>query len=126
VDVVRACFEAWRRGDFEEALARYSEDAAWINAMDGAVERGPRGVARGMEEWVGAFHDYWLEFDDLVEAGDKVVFLWRQGGIGKASGVRVEDEGAMVFTVREGRITRAEGFSDRAEAFADAGVQPPA
>jgi ketosteroid isomerase-like protein len=125
IDVVRACIEAWLEGDFERSLSHYAEDAVWrTGSVDSSVHTGPRGVARAMDEWVGAFTDYWLETEDLIEAGEQVLLLVREGGVGKASGVRVEEEAAMIFTVRDGKIVSACGYTDRAEAFAAAGVEP--
>lgn len=124
MDVVRASFEAWKQGDFEKSLSYYDDDATWqTGSVDSAVHCGPSGVARAVEEWVGAFAGYWLEADELIDAGDRVVLLVREGGVGKASGVPVEEEAAMVFTVTDGLITRAWGYTDRAAAFADAGIE---
>jgi ketosteroid isomerase-like protein len=126
VEVVRASFDAWRAGDFEKSLSYYAEDAAWqTGPLDTAVYCGRKGVAQAVEAWVGAFTGYWLETDELIDAGDKVVLLAREGGTGKASGVPVEEEAAMVFTVTDGQITRARGYTDRAEALAAAGVEQP-
>lgn len=123
VEVVRASFEAWQAGDFAKSLSYYAEDAAWqTGSLDTAVYCGPGGVARAVEGWVGAFTGYWLEMDELIDAGDKVVLLMREGGTGKASGVRVEEEAAMVITVTDGRITSARGYTDRAAALRDAGI----
>jgi uncharacterized protein (TIGR02246 family) len=126
VDVVRACIEAWREGDFERALSFYAEDAVWqTGGGDGTVRRGRDGVTRGMEEWTGAFSGYWLEVDEFVEAaGGKVLMLGREGGVGKASGARVSEEAAMIFTVEDGLITCAWGYPDHAAAFAAAGIDP--
>ena len=123
MDVVRACFEAWKAGDFERSLSYYADDAVWqTGSVDSAVHCGPGGVARAVEEWVGAFSGYWLEADELIDAGDSVVVLGREGGVGKASGVPVEEKWALVFTVEEGLIVRARGYTDHAEALADAGL----
>ena len=128
--VVRACLDAWQRGAFDEALSLYSEDAVWRQTYGVEVRtyRGREGVARSMEEWVGAFVDYWLEFEELIDVGDKVVLVWREGGKGRTSGVEVEDTGATVFTVEDGLITRAEFYPSRAEALeaatSDAGPGP--
>ena len=124
-DVVRACIEAWLAGDFERSLSYYAEDAVWqTGGADATVRRGPGGVTRGMEEWVGAFSDYWLEVDELIEAGDRVLMLGHEGGVGKASGVRVSEEAAMLFTVEDGLITSACGFAEHAAGFAAAGIEP--
>ena len=70
-----------------------------------------------MEVWIDEFDDYWIERDDLVDAGDAVVLLWRHGGVGKTSGVRVEDEGGTVFHLENGSISRARVYADRGEAL---------
>ena len=125
IDVVRACIEAWHAGDFERSLSYYAEDVTFqTGSVDTSVYRGREGVARGMEEWVGAFTGYWLEDEGLLEAGDKVLFLGREGGVGRTSGVPVEEEVAMIFTVSDGLITRAQGYVDIAAAYADAGIEP--
>jgi ketosteroid isomerase-like protein len=124
LDIVRACLEAWRAGDFERALSYYAADVVWqTGGVDSTVFHGREGVARGAEEWIGAFTGYWLEADDLIEAGDCVVLLFREGGAGKASGVQVEEEGALLFRVRGGLIVSAQGFTDRAEGLRAAGLE---
>jgi ketosteroid isomerase-like protein len=117
-DVVRASLEAWRSGDFERSLSYYAEDVTWqTGGLDSTVLQGREGVARGVKDWIGAFSGYWLEADELIERGDCVLLLLREGGTGKASGVEVEEEGALLFRVRDGLIVRAQGFTDRAEAL---------
>jgi ketosteroid isomerase-like protein len=123
VDVVRASFEAWKQGDFERSLSHYAEDATWqTGAVDDLVRCGRGGVARAVEEWVGTFTGYWLEADELIDAGDRVVALGREGGAGRASGVPVEEKWALVFRLDSGRIVEARGYTDHAEALADAGL----
>jgi ketosteroid isomerase-like protein len=80
-------------------------------------------VARAVEEWVGAFENYWLEGERLIDVGDgRVLCLVREGGTGKTSGVPVEEEAALVFTVADDRIVSARGYTDRAAARADVGL----
>lgn len=125
VDVVRGCIDAWRRGDFEESLAYWAEDAVWQSAgVDGTAYRGHEGVNRAVEEWVGAFTGYWLESDDYIDAGERVIFLWREGGRGRTSGVPVEEEGATVFTIEDGRIAHAHFYDSKAEALEVCGLSP--
>ena len=125
VQIVCACFNAWREGDFESALSYYADEAAWqTGSVDSTVYRGRDGIAHAVEEWTGAFSDYWLEPEDLIDAGDRVVFLFREGGVGRTSGVRVEEEGALVFTLADGRIVSAQGFTDRADGLRAAGLDP--
>lgn len=124
VTVVRDCFEAWRRGDFELSLSYWAEDAVWQSAgVEATAYHGRSGVDRAMVEWTGAFEDYWVEADDLIDAdGGRVVMLWREGGRGKASGVPVEEEGGTVFTLADGKITHARFYDSSAEALAVCGL----
>ena len=123
VEVVRGCLDAWSRGDFEKSLSYGAEDAVWQSqGVDGTVYHGPAGVNRAMEEWVGTFSEYWVESDELIDAGDRVVFLFREGGRGKTSGVPVEEDGAAVFTIEHGRIARVQFYDDPAEALEVCGL----
>jgi ketosteroid isomerase-like protein len=126
VEIVRIVFEAWQSGDFETALSYYSDDATFqTGSVDTTVYRGREGADRAMGEWVGAFRDYWVKPEGLIDAGDTVVFMWREGGVGRASGVPVEEEGAMIFTLEDGKIVSSRGYTDRAAACADAGIPLP-
>jgi ketosteroid isomerase-like protein len=75
-----------------------------------------------LEDWTSAWDDWELELDALLDAGDKVVALVRQRGKSKSSGMPVEMSFAMVWTLRDGRQTRMDMYSDRAEAFEAAGL----
>jgi ketosteroid isomerase-like protein len=127
VAIVQACMQAWQDGDFERSLSYFADDATWeTGAVDTRVYCGPAGVARAVEEWIGAFDDYWLEGEGLIDLpGDRVLFMVREGGTGKTSGVPVEEEAALVFTLASGRIAAVRGYTDRSEAYADAGLPPP-
>jgi ketosteroid isomerase-like protein len=68
------------------------------------------------------FGDVQVEVDDLRESGDRVCALIRVAGSGFASGARVDIRIGHVWDVREGRITRGEGFGDRERALESAGL----
>ena len=71
---------------------------------------------------MGAWDEWKLELDSLHEAGDKVVALVRQHGRSKAAGMPVEMSFAQVWTLRGGKQTRMDMYSDRAEALEAAGL----
>jgi len=58
----------------------------------------------------------------LHDAGDKVVAFMRQRGTSKAAGMPVEMSFAQVFTIRDGKESRMEMYSDRDEALAANGL----
>jgi ketosteroid isomerase-like protein len=123
VEVVRASLDAALDGEAEVALSHYSPHVIFHPLVAGPYY-GREGVAEQMLTWMNEFNDYWFEVERLIDAGgDNVVLLWRQGGEGKASGVRVENEGATIFTVKDGEITVGRIFAERADALQAAGLQ---
>jgi ketosteroid isomerase-like protein len=121
VEIVRATVDAFQRGERETALSYFSESVVWYPLVAGPYH-GRVGVARQMEVWVEEFDDYWVQGEELIEAGDEVVLLWRHGGQGKGSGIRVEDEGATVFRLEDGQISHARVYADRRDALEAAGL----
>jgi ketosteroid isomerase-like protein len=122
VEIVRASMDAFDEGDYETALSYYSEDVVFYPLVAGPYH-GRAGVAEQMLVWMEEFNDYWFEVEQLIDAGDEVVLLWRQGGEGKSSGIEVENKGGTVFALKDGRICLARVFRDRAEALDAAGIK---
>jgi ketosteroid isomerase-like protein len=123
VEVVRACLEAAQRGEVETALAYYSEDVVWFNRPpDVGPYHGREGVVIAIAGFAEHFDDYWFEVEQLIDAGDAVVLLWRQGGNGRSSGAPTSEDGATVFDLAGGSIRRAQVYSDRADALEAAGL----
>ena len=52
------------------------------------IYHGHDGVERFFREWLGAWTDYKMEAREYIDAGSSVVIVFRQGGIGRGSGVR--------------------------------------
>jgi ketosteroid isomerase-like protein len=52
VEIVRRCFDAWRRGDNAEALASLAPDVVWKVAQE-APAHGPDEVRSVWERWEG-------------------------------------------------------------------------
>jgi ketosteroid isomerase-like protein len=123
VEVVRASLEAAQRGEVETALAYYSEDVVWFNRPpEAGPYHGREGVVIAIAGFAEHFNDYWFEVEQLIDAGDAVVLLWRQGGKGRSSGAPITEEGATVFHLKGGSIWRAQVYSDPTEALEAAGL----
>jgi ketosteroid isomerase-like protein len=73
---------------------------------------------RGIRQWIADTDEIWeqfgLEVSELIDVDDKVVVIGRLVGRGKASGVKVGQPIAGIWTLRDGRIVRGEiGYTDR-------------
>jgi ketosteroid isomerase-like protein len=73
--------------------------------------------------WVAPWEDWHLEIDEMVDVGDdQVLVLLRQRGTPKGGRARVELDYGIVYTLREGLITRARVYATAAEAIEAAGL----
>jgi ketosteroid isomerase-like protein len=127
VEIVRQGSDAWIRGDrpglfrtFDpEMVLDMSHWRDWPEAEYHGKER----VERFMNEWRDMWDDYELGVEDLIAAPDgRVVTLYWQRGKGRDSGLPMEFKGAIVMTLRAGKVTRAAYYDDRGEALRAAGL----
>jgi ketosteroid isomerase-like protein len=122
MEIVRASIDAAQQGDAEKSLSYFSEDVIFYPLVAGPYH-GRAGVVQQWAVFMEEFNDYWFEGEELIDANEKVVLLWRHGGRGKASGIQVENEGATVFTVENGQISHARVYADRAAALEAVGLR---
>ena len=126
VEITRAGYERFAAtGEFVGDLA--TDDFVWnMSNFHGWPEQqayvGIDGASAFLSEWTAAWEDWELEVDDILDAGDKVVVLVRQHGRSKAAGMPVEMSFAQVWTLRDGKQTRMDMYSDREEALEAAGL----
>jgi ketosteroid isomerase-like protein len=87
-------------------------------------------VARGLSEILDSFMaedlEAWeerrLDPQRFLHINDLVVVLMHEYRRGKGSGIEVETDTAVVFTVREGRVILIQPYMDQAEALEAAGL----
>jgi ketosteroid isomerase-like protein len=126
VEVVRRGYERFMAtGDFADEVA--TPDFVWdMSNFHGWPEQqvyeGVDGARAFLREWTDAWEDWVLEVDSLHDAGDKVVALVHQHGRSKAAGMPVEMYFAQVWTLRDGKQSRMDMYSERAEALEAAGL----
>ena len=127
VELVRSIFAAWERGDFSSAEWAHPEIELVI--ADGPTPGSSTGIAAMGEQWRGAlsaFEELRTEADEYrVLDHERVLVLMRFGGRGKTSGLEVgqmQTEGANLFHVRDGKVTRLVLYWDRERALEEVGV----
>jgi uncharacterized protein len=125
VEIVRSLADAVQRGDSAAALSILDVDVEWHDqaAIPGAeVHRGREAVSRHFEQWFDAWEEIEYTPEELFDEDDRVVVVIRRRGRGRGSGVEVSDQVIHVYTVRGEKIVRFEGFTDKDEALAAAGL----
>ena len=127
VELVRRLFEVYNERSFVENADLIDPEIVWdvsrVEVPDALSSTGRdelRGFAEGWEETFTAEH---VEAEEMLDAGDQVVVMVRHRGRGKASGIEIEQQFAMVWTLREGRAVRMVMYPTRAEALEAAGLR---
>jgi len=127
VEMVRRALEAFPRGDMEEMLSFMDPEgelhSAIVGGAEGNVYRGHEGFRRWYADSFESFEELqneWTEFRDL---GNRVLVFGHVHARGRESGVEVDSPMGWVFTVRRGKLLRAEGFLNRDDALEAAGLR---
>jgi ketosteroid isomerase-like protein len=84
---------------------------------------GVDGAQRFIDDWTGAWDDWRLEIQEIYDAGDKVVVVVHQRGRGRATGMAVDMVFAQTWTIRDGRLTRMDMYSDPSDALKAVGQE---
>ncbi len=129
LDLVRSIFAAWERGDISSAEWAHP-DIEFVVA-DGPVPgsvTGLAGMAQAMRDFLNVWEEWSVEADDYRELdSERVLVLQHYSARGKASGLEVGQtsaNGANLFHVRGGKVTRLVCFFDRQRALAELGLAP--
>ena len=126
-DVVRDVVHAFRDHDVARLRSLFREDSEFRSVITGAggnVYRGLDEIEGYMRDVEDAFEDWHSEDETYVDAGGgRVALVYRIVGRGKGSGVPIDQPIAILWTVRDGKIRRGEGYLDPEEALAALGLK---
>ena len=76
-----------------------------------------------MRIWTEDFEDWSVELERAIDAGeDRVVAVFHQRAIGKASRAPVELHQGMVYELEDGRVIRMRNYVDPADALKAVGL----
>jgi ketosteroid isomerase-like protein len=127
VEIVRRAHEAFNRRDVDAFLEDTDPNVVfdWSRAIGPQREilRGRDEVVRFIRSWWDAFDESVVVLDELIDAGDQVVFVFHGRQRGRASGAEVEGRGSvLVWTFRGGKVVEATLYQTREEALEAVGL----
>jgi ketosteroid isomerase-like protein len=122
VEIVRECFEAYRRGDYDGAVAFLAPDVVWEVGQE-LPARGPDAVRALWERWESDWEDLETVPEEFIDAGDHVFVAVHYSGRGRGSGVGFDDRLFDVYTMRDNRCARKLEFRMRSDALEAAGLR---
>ena len=115
LEVIRRAYEAYARGDMEAAAAAYSKDNEWDTGrlrLDEEETRGMDELAEGIRTWRETWRDHFFEVESPTDAGDTVVVVINEGGVGRTSGAHVRLRYGQIVTLRDGKIVKTVVYRD--------------
>jgi ketosteroid isomerase-like protein len=126
VDTVRRSLDAYEAGDIESMLSFVDPNgelySAIIGGAEGKVYRGHAGFRSWFAETKVAFEALSTDLTEFRDLGDRVLGFGRVHAKGRESGVELDSATGWLFTLRDGKIIRAEGYLDPAKALEAAGL----
>jgi len=123
VDLVRGLLERFiATGELSWDLMHEDIEVHDHDVMDASEYRGHLGFARWVENWNLAWSEFSMQPEELIDAGARVVSVFRMKATGRGSGVAVERQDAMVWEVHDGKGVRLDYYNNREQALQSAGL----
>jgi ketosteroid isomerase-like protein len=128
VDIVRASWEAWSRGDMDALFEFYDPAVEWdmthSYVPDMGVFHGHDGIREFFRAWGEFFAEYHAEPEQFIAADDSVMVRVKQAGRDRISTGGMEMPTYwQLYTLRDGRAVRVAIYRDEAEALKAAGLR---
>ena len=128
VELVREAFEAFNRGDLEEALGRMHPNIEWraLDAFpDAGTYQGREEVLEFWHTWRDTFRGFQLHLQECVPIGEHhVLATFRVSGEGAESGVGVESPNVFQLgEIRDRHVIWVGMFLTEGEALEAAGLR---
>ena len=120
MSVVRRGYEALATGDVEGFLSLLDPQIEWTHPEGlpySGTHRGMAGMQEVLRLWGATYEEMQVIPEEYLEVGDYVVVLARYHGRGRGSGIEIQQEGAHVFKLRDGKVVRLEIFASRDKAL---------
>jgi ketosteroid isomerase-like protein len=127
VEVVKVAYEAFASGGLDRWMEKFAEDVDY-RAAEGAPDdigliHGRDALRAWFQDWIDTFDEFYFEPVELIDAGeDTVIAVERYGGCAKISRVTTDQTGAVVFTVRDGKLVRGREYLSLERALEAAGL----
>jgi ketosteroid isomerase-like protein len=108
----------------ESVAALFEPDFVSANVLLGieTTNTGMEGLRSIWLDWLAPWASYRQGVERIVDCGDRVLALSSDFGRRAGGRQKVKVTAAFLFTVRNGRIVRCEGYPDRTEALKAVGL----
>jgi ketosteroid isomerase-like protein len=118
VEIVRRAFayEVYGVGDRAVAEAIFDPEVV-MNPTEEAPTCGLDTIRDNFERWKDAWEELEVTTEEVIEVGERVLVTAHHRGRGRGSGVEVDTRLYSLYTLRDGKVIRADEYTDRNEAL---------
>jgi uncharacterized protein len=116
VDTLRGSYAALNEGDVEAALQALDSDAIWYESPElpgGDEFHGREALREFLEDFLAEWRQFHQEIEDVLVAGERYAVLIHLKAVGRTSGIEADTRYAHVWTMRNGKGIRVEGYRDQ-------------
>ncbi len=123
VEIIQRSFVVWgETGEPEWRIVDDEIEAHDHDILDASEYRGRAGIERWLADWGAAWSEFSMEPEEFIDAGERVVVVIRMRAKGLGSSAVVERQDAIVYELRDGKITRLDYYNNREQALEAAGL----
>jgi ketosteroid isomerase-like protein len=125
VEIVRAIYEEWGKGNFRAGLDFYDPYVVYLppaNNPAAGCYTGIDSVREFMRDFLKAWTKLSVAAEEFIEAEGSVVVAMHWRAQGQGSGIDTDLRDWMVWSFRGPKVIRIEQFSDRKEALEAVGL----
>jgi ketosteroid isomerase-like protein len=125
VEIVRAAYGVFNRGEIDALLDLCTPDIEWqdVGSLDTRAVVGKDAVRAYFETVMEPWEDVRREPEEITDlGGDQVLALIHLTARGKGSGIKVGARQADLLTIREGKLARWAAYPERSRALEAAGL----
>jgi ketosteroid isomerase-like protein len=119
IETLKMGFEAYNKGDFERVLETWDEDVEVVRLGGGEPLRGKEALRKWL---IPDAIDQQAEKIEFRDFGERVLVSCDWHVHGRGSGVQFDTRVFLLFTMRSGKVIRAEGFLSEQDALQAAGL----
>jgi ketosteroid isomerase-like protein len=124
VELVRKGLETYNSGDLEAVRPLIDPEGEVTSnplGMNRGIYKGFDGYMKWLRQWLEAWEEFEIEIESVEPIGERhVVVDVRQFGLGKGSGVPVEQRISQMWEIRDGKVARFHLYPEHAQARAAA------
>ncbi len=121
VKLMGEAVEAFNRGDVDALMSFFAADAVFESPVLGTSFEGAAAIRGFAEDWLGAFEEWAVELEEIVDMGNGIVFVvYGQEGRPVGSTGRARSRAVSVYEWADASVVRTKTYDDIDEARAAA------